>query len=143
MNPKIFIFICVSGLLAAASCSTTRSLAEGEYLLRKNTIQTDDPTFNVSGLSSYIAHKPNSYVLGVNPLLSVYNWSGDGSTGFKRFLRKIGSDPIVYDSTKVEMSVANIANHLNYIGYYGSEVSSHVEVVKKKAYVTSFLTHIS
>ena len=136
MNPKIFIFICVSGLLAAASCSTTRSLAEGEYLLRKNTIQTDDPTFNVSGLSSYIAHKPNSYVLGVNPLLSVYNWSGDGSTGFKRFLRKIGSDPIVYDSTKVEMSVANIANHLNYIGYYGSELSSHVEVVKKKAYVT-------
>ncbi len=136
MNPKIFIFICVSGLLAAASCSTTRSLAEGEYLLRKNTIQTDDPAFNVSGLSSYIAHKPNSYFLGVNPLLSVYNWSGDGSTPFKRFLRKIGSEPIVYDSTKVEMSVTNIASHLNYIGYYGSEVSSKVDVIKKKAYVT-------
>ena len=135
MNPRKYIFIglCV---LAAASCSTTRSLSEGEYLLRKNTIQTDDPTFDVSGLGSYIGHKPNSYVLGVNPLLSVYNWSGNGNTSFKRFLRKIGAEPVVYDSSKVEMSVANIANHLNYIGYYGSEVQSQVNVVKKKAYVT-------
>jgi outer membrane protein assembly factor BamA len=136
MNPKKFIFIGLSCLLAAASCSTTRSLSEGEYLLRKNTIKTNDPNFNVSGLSSYIGHKPNSYFLGVNPLLSVYNWSGDGKTPFKRFLRKIGADPIIFDSTKVEMSVTNIANHLNYIGYYGSEVSSQVNVVKKKAYVT-------
>ncbi len=123
-------------LLGMAACSTTRSLGEGEYLLRKNTIVADDPAFNVSSLGSYVGQKPNSYILGVNPLLSVYNWSGDGSTPFKRFLRKIGAAPVVFDSLRVSQSVANLKNHLQYIGYYGSKVSSQVDVVKKKAHVT-------
>lgn len=129
----IFIFLLAAGL---AACSTTRSLSEGEYLLRKNTIVADDPSFQVSSLGSYIGHKPNSYVLGVNPLLSVYNWSGDGSTSFRRFLRKIGSQPVIYDPEKVSQGVANLQNHLQYIGFYGSQVESKVDVKKKKAYVT-------
>ena len=129
----IFIFLLAAGL---AACSTTRSLSEGEYLLRKNTIVADDPSFQVSTLGSYIGHKPNSYVLGVNPLLSVYNWSGDGSTPFRRFLRKIGSQPVIYDPEKVSQGVANLQNHLQYIGFYGSQVESKVDVKKKKAYVT-------
>ena len=135
MKPRKVIFISLC-LLAMAGCSTTRSLSEGEYLLRKNTIVADDPSFKVSELGSYVAQKPNSYILGVNPLLSLYNWSGDGSTPFKRFLRKIGADPIIFDSTRVEQSAANLASHLQYIGYYGSRVTSQVDVVKKKAYVT-------
>ena len=83
MKPRKVIFISLC-LLAMAGCSTTRSLSEGEYLLRKNTIVADDPSFKVSELGSYVAQKPNSYILGVNPLLSVYNWSGNGSTPFKR-----------------------------------------------------------
>lgn len=129
----IFISLCLLGVVA---CSVTRSLSEGEYLLRKNTIVADDPAFDVGELSSYLGQKPNSYFLGLNPLLSVYNWSGDGSTPFKRFFRKIGAEPVVFDSLKVEQSVANLANHLQYVGYYGSRVSSQIDVVKKKAYVT-------
>lgn len=135
MKWRIAIIIALC-LLGAAACSTTRSLGEGEYLLRKNTIVADDPSFNVSALNSYVGQKPNSYILGLNPLLSVYNWSGDGSTPFKRFLRKIGAAPVVYDSIKVSQSVANLENHLQYTGYYGSRVNSKVETVKKKAYVT-------
>lgn len=123
-------------LLGVTACSTTRSLGEGEYLLRKNTIVADDPSFNAAALGSYVGQKPNSYFLGLNPLLSVYNWSGDGSTPFKRFLRKIGAAPVVFDSLRVDQSRTNLENHLQYIGYYGSEVSSQVEVVQKKAYVT-------
>ena len=134
MRRKVtLIALCLLGM---AACSTTRSLGEGEYLLRKNTIVADDPDFNVSSLGSYVGQKPNSYILGVNPLLSVYNWSGDGSTPFKRFLRKIGAAPVVFDSLRVGQSVANLENHLQYIGYYGSRVSSQVDVLKKKAYVT-------
>ena len=129
----IIIALCLVGV---AACSTTRSLGEGEYLLRKNTIVADDPAFNVGSLGSYVGQKPNSYILGVNPLLSVYNWSGDGSTPLRRFLRKIGAAPVVFDSARVQQSVANLENHLQYVGYYGSQVSSQVDVVKKKAYVT-------
>ena len=134
MRRKVtLIALCLLGM---AACSTTRSLGEGEYLLRKNTIVADDPDFNVSSLGSYVGQKPNSYILGVNPLLSVYNWSGDGSTPFKRFLRKIGATPVVFDSLKVGQSVANLENHLQYIGYYGSKVSSQVDILRRKAYVT-------
>ena len=134
MRRKVtLIALCLLGM---AACSTTRSLGEGEYLLRKNTIVADDPDFNVSSLGSYVGQKPNSYILGVNPLLSVYNWSGDGSTPFKRFLRKIGAAPVVFDSLRVGQSVANLENHLQYIGYYGSKVSSQVDILRKKAYVT-------
>ena len=130
------VIIIVLCLLGTVACSTTRSLGEGEYLLRKNIIVADDPNFNVSALGSYVGQKPNSYFLGLNPLLSVYNWSGDGSTPFKRFLRKIGAAPVVFDSLRVDQSVANLESHLQYIGYYGSQVSSQVNVLKKKAYVT-------
>ena len=130
------VILLVLFLLGTAACSTTRSLGEGEYLLRKNTIVADDPDFNVTDLGSYVGQKPNSYFLGLNPLLSVYNWSGNGSTPFKRFFRKIGAAPVVFDSLRIEQSITNLENHLQYIGYYGSQVSSQVEVIKKKAYVT-------
>ena len=135
MKPRNVILMALF-LLGTAACSTTRSLGDGEYLLRKNTIVADDPDFNVADLGSYVGQKPNAYFLGVNPLLSVYNWSGDGSTPFKRFLRKIGATPVVFDSLRIDQSVTNLENHLQYIGYYGSQVSSQVEVIKKKAYVT-------
>ena len=47
MKPRKVIFISLC-LLGMAGCSTTRSLSEGEYLLRKNTIVADDPSFKVS-----------------------------------------------------------------------------------------------
>ena len=130
MNPRKVIFLTLC-LLGAVACSTTRSLQEGQYLLRQNTLVADHPDFDVSSLSSYVGHKPNSYFLGLNPLLSVYNWSGDASTPFKRFFRSIGAEPVIFDKTKVEMSAANLENHLNYIGYYGSKVNSHVETNRR------------
>ena len=48
------VIILILFLLGVAACSTTRSLSEGEYLLRKNTIVADDPSFNVSALGSYV-----------------------------------------------------------------------------------------
>ena len=135
MNPRKVIFIALCAC-AAVACSTTRALPEGEYLLRKNSVQANDPSFDVSELNSYIGHKPNSYIAGMNPLLSVYNWGGDGSTPLKSFLRNIGTQPVVYDPEKVAQSVANIASHLTYVGYYGSEVESEVRTLGRKAYVT-------
>lgn len=130
----VILAFCCAALVA--SCSTTRSLSEGEYLLRKNTVVADDPAFNVSSLSSYISQKPNSSLAGFNPLLYVYNWGGDGKTGIQRFFRTIGAKPVVYEEEKMQQSLTNIGNHLTYMGYYGSKVSSSVEKKGKKAYVT-------
>ncbi len=139
MNAKnlISVFSC---LVAVVSCSTTRSLSEGQYLLRKNTVVTDDPSFAVSSLNSYISQKPNSYIAGVNPLLSVYNWGDKGETAMGRFFRKIGSAPVIFDGDKVSESASSIENHLTYMGYYGSRVKTSVDIKDKKAFVTYDIT---
>ncbi len=98
------IFLCICAFWTGA-CSVTRSLKDGEYLLRKNQVKVDDPSFDAASLMSYIAQKPNSYLLGVNPLLSVYNWGGDGKTKMGRFVQSVGVAPVVYDPALVEKSI--------------------------------------
>ena len=125
--------------LALSACSTTRALRSDEFLLRKNTVEVSDNSLSASGLGSYLVQKPNSYVLGLNPLLSVYNWAGNSESGFAGFLRSIGTKPVVYDPALVEESVARMESHLRYIGYYGSHVDSEVSVKGKKVYVTYYV----
>ena len=132
------IFLCICAFWAGA-CSVTRSLKDGEYLLRKNQVKVDDPSFDAASLMSYIAQKPNSYLLGVNPLLSVYNWGGEGKTKMGRFVQSVGVAPVVYDPALVEKSINSIGNHLHYIGYYGSQVESQVQVKGRKVYVSYYV----
>ncbi|MBQ5985397.1 MAG: BamA/TamA family outer membrane protein [Bacteroidales bacterium] len=124
-----------------AGCSTTRSLKEGEFRLAKNYVKVDDKSFNQRELQTYISQKPNTYLIGEwNPFLSLYNLSGqDDTKPLNRFLRKIGQAPVVYDPTKVDASIESMLNHLEYIGYYGSEVESDIRVHKKKVYVTYYV----
>ncbi len=138
MKRRKVIFLCICAVLSVA-CSVTRSLKDGEYLLRKNQVKVDDPGFDAGSLMSYIAQRPNSYLLGVNPLLSVYNWSGEGKTKLGRFVQSVGVAPVVYDPALVEKSIGSIENHLRYIGYYGSQVESRVQVKGRKVYVNYYV----
>lgn len=132
--------ILVLGALALAACSTTRALQEGEYLLRKNTLKVNDRSFNTNSLNSYIAQKPNTYVLGLNPLLSIYNWAGTGEGCMQRFLRRLGTAPVVYKASQVQESMNRMTKHLDYMGYYGSKVESDVRVKGRKVYVSYYVT---
>ena len=139
MNRKKYIFLFLSVLLLAG-CSTTRSLRDGEFMLRKNFVKVNDSKFNASALTSYITQKPNSTILGFNPLLSVYNWGGTKDTKMAQFFRNVGIAPVVYDASQVDASIDNIKNYLQYIGYYGSEVESLVEVHGRKVDVNYYVS---
>lgn len=140
MNGRKIIIGLVMGALAV-SCSTTRSLSDGEYRLAKNTVQANDPAFRTSELSSYIRQKPNSTIIFEwSPALSIYNWSGKKSTGLAGFFRKLGEAPVVYDPAMVDESIRNMETHLTYLGYYGSTVESRVEVKGRRVYVYYFVT---
>ena len=130
-------------LLLAASCSTTRVLQEGEYRLAKNGIEiTNSKKFDPSSLNQYIKQQPNSTLFGWNPFLSIYNWAApDNDSGMARMLRKIGTAPVVYSPDAVESTIDNITNHLEYIGYYNSQVSSDIHVSGRKVAVT-YLVHL-
>ena len=124
-------------LLAALSCSTTRVLQEGEYRLARNRVEvTNDSRFNLSEIEPYLKQKPNSYfIFGWNPFLNVYNWQNGKNGGWDRFIRKIGVAPVVYDPEQVENSIGNVKNHLEYLGYYGSEINTEVKVKRKNVTV--------
>ena len=125
------------------SCSTTRVLGDGQFRLADNKVVVDnDRKFNTKEIESYIKQKPNSYIIfGWNPFLNIYNWSGkNADKGINKFLRKIGTAPVVYQPSQVEASVENIYRHLEYLGYYGSDVRSEVRVNGKRVTVTYSVT---
>ena len=132
------ILISMAAVIFLASCSTTRVLQDGEYRLARNRITVDNPKeFNVNKLEPYLKQKPNSYfIFGWNPFLNVYNWSNGKGKGWDRFVQKIGVAPVVYDPDMVDSSIDNLKNHLTYLGYYGSKVTSEISVKKKRVEVT-------
>ncbi len=131
--------ISAIGIVAAvlASCSTTKVLGEGEYRLAKADVKVlNDKDFKESDLQSYIKQKPNSnFIFGWHPGLNVYNWQNGKGKGWDKFVQKIGVAPVVYDPDLVDESIKNIRNHLEYLGYYNSSVTSSIRVRRKKVYV--------
>ena len=116
MNGKNLILALLAGVLAAG-CATTR-LAEGEYRLAGNKIKVEGKQVSSSELTSYLAQKPSTSLFG---------------------LRKRGTQPVLLSESQVKASEDNLRNHLEYIGYFGSQVTSNVRYKDKKAYVTYYV----
>ena len=117
-SPKAFLIL----LLAAAllySCSTTRSLEDGQYRLAGTKVEMEgDKKLSPREFEKYVQQKSNSYLIfGWNPFLNLYNLSGRDTSRFgNRILRKIGVAPVVYEPAAVDASVTNIKRHLEYLG---------------------------
>ncbi|MGN0190307.1 MAG: POTRA domain-containing protein, partial [Candidatus Cryptobacteroides sp.] len=127
----------IAVLLAVSSCSTTRVLRDGEFSLAGAKVSvTNDKNFKESELTPYIQQKPNNnFLFGWNPFVSVYNWSNGKGGPWDRFVQKLGTAPIIYEPSLVDESISNISRHLEYLGYYASDVDSEIKVKKKKVYV--------
>lgn len=105
---------------AVSSCSTTRVLAEGEQRLRRNVVEvTNDRKFDKDEIIPYIKQASENW----SPFICIYNWQTGKSKGWDKFVRELGTAPVVYDSTLLNSSVSNIQTHLSYLGYYDSKVS--------------------
>lgn len=138
MRPGLRFIFLLTIILMSASCSTTRVLQDGEYRLRQNKIAiVNDKEFNPNQLNKYLKQNDN---LGWSPFLYVYNWSNGKGGGWDKFVERIGKAPVVYDPEQVDNSISNIENHLEYLGYYGSDVQSEISVRKKKVNVTYNVT---
>jgi len=130
-----FVLCMVCGLCTAVSCSTTRCLEPGQQRLVKNTVVIENnKDIPSSELMSYIKQKTQQW----SPAIYIYHWQDGKGKGWDKFVKKIGTAPVVYDSVQTENSCANIHDHLDYIGYYNSKVSSSIKTKKKgkKVYVT-------
>jgi outer membrane protein assembly factor BamA len=140
-GPVQFIKVAVFALLVS-SCSTVKVVPEGEYRLKKNSIEVlNTGRIKEADLLSYVRQKPNSeFLLGWNPFLSIYNWSNGTGNGWDRFVTKLGQAPVIFDSSLVKKSNENIANHLQSLGYYGTIVDDSITTKGKLAYVKYTVT---
>ena len=123
-------------VLVLSSCGATRSLQDGEYLLKKNKILVNDKKFNSGKLSSYVRQKANKMTVAQG----IYNLAGKKDTKFNRFLHRVGTPPVVYNPSLVDASIINMKDHLTYLGYYGSDIDSRIRVKKRKVTVNYFVT---
>ncbi len=123
-------------VLILASCGATRSLQDGEYLLKKNKILVNDKKFNAGKLSQYVRQKANKLTISQG----FYNLAGKKDNKFNSFLRRIGTPPVVYNPSLVDVSIENMKDHLTYLGYYGSEIDSRISLKKRKVFVNYYVT---
>jgi len=138
MKSGFHIIMILAIAMMSVSCSTTRVLQDGEYRLTKNKIRIEnDKEFNSNQLNKYLKQNEG---LGWSPFLYVYNWSNGTGNGWDRFIQKIGKAPVVYDAEQVDNSIDNMEDHLEYLGYYGSHITSEIKVKRKKVTVSYNVT---
>ena len=145
MLRRVPFLIAAILVLLVAACSTTRVVPEGQYRLVDNTVNVvnkgDYPKYQSSDIDKYIRQKPNSYFFGKwNPFIYVYNWSNGKGGGWDRFVQKLGQAPVIFDPTQVESSISNMETHLNYLGYYHSDVTDSLKAKNKKMTVVYNVT---
>ncbi len=138
MNLRKLIGVLMLGA-AVVSCSTTRILPAGKYRLAGNRIKVEGRQVSGSELSKYVAQKPNPSLLGYSPSVAIYNWADTADTWWNNMIRSLGSAPVIFDSTQVAASIDNMVNHLDYIGFYGSQIRSETEYRGRRAYVTYYV----
>lgn len=117
-----------------ASCSATKYVPEGSYLLDEVRIQTDNKEIKPSNLAMYVRQNPNSKWFSLmKTQLYVYNWSGKDSTRWiNRTLRRLGDAPVIYSTEETNRSSEEMTKAIQNMGYMGATVEPLSQSKKKK-----------
>lgn len=134
---KYFIYILV--FLMLWSCSTTKNIPEGKYLLNDFSVKTDNKKVDNTILEDYVRQKPNSSFLfsGFKPRLMIYNTVSDTTKGINRFIQnKLGQAPVIYSPQLAKTSANQIQKQLSNQGYLRAEVDTIQKIKDKKMSLT-------
>lgn len=125
-----------------ASCSSTKYVPDGAYLLDEVRIQTDNKEIKPSSLSVYVRQNPNlKWFSLIKTQLYVYNWSGRDSTRWiNRTLRRLGDAPVIYSETETGRTSEEMTKAVQNMGYMGAMVEPVRQVRKKKMKLTYKVT---
>ena len=124
MNKGFRYAILTTIVLLLASCSSTKYVPDGSYLLDEVRIHTDNKEVKPSNLSMYIRQNPNAKWFSlIKTQLYVYNWSGRDSTRWiNRTLRKLGDAPVIYSEEETNRTREEITKAVQNMGYMGALV---------------------
>lgn len=126
------IIYCLLIFLSLWSCSTTKHIPDGSYLLKGYDIEADSKDIDRSYFESFIRQQPNNKIR-----LAIYNIAGqDTSKWLNRAIQKLGQAPIIYNPHQTKTSANQIARELSNMGYLRAEVDTILKVKNKKISVT-------
>lgn len=124
-------------LWSFSSCSTTKFVPEGEYLLDKVHIKTDNAEFKSPDLQQYVRQRPNYKMFALNKSqLQIYSLSGRDSTKWlNKLVRRLGEPPVILDSTLIYKTETELSKLFVNKGYVHVDVGSEILRKGKKAEV--------
>jgi outer membrane protein assembly factor BamA len=121
------IWLIVLPLLG--SCSYTRWIPEGSYLLRQNKVEVNGRTTAREDLQSIIKQKPNPGFIKTELLL--YNLGNPNKPkGFAKWISGFGNPPVLLDSLQMLRTVKQLGLYFNSKGYFNAEVSASVSLFR-------------
>jgi outer membrane protein assembly factor BamA len=136
MKLKQIAIVFISGLLVVA-CHITKYVPDGKSLLNNTKIKQNETGIETSDLKGYILQKPNTYWLGlVRVRLGLYSLSRKDREKGNSFLKKIGEEPVIFDSIVTENSKNSINQAIINKGYLNSKVDLDIVTKKKKTNLT-------
>ena len=117
---KRYSYIPFSILLLTTACSTGKYVQEGEYILDKVAVVSNQSDYNAAPLSQYVRQKekPKLFSLFRNP-----------------FSRK----PVIYDTLQARLSCQDLMTAMQNEGYMNAGVSLYTETKGKKLKATYLL----
>ena len=125
--------------IVLSSCSVSRHIPEGGYLLDEVKVISEENPKVASTLKSKVRQQPNTRTFGLFRLpLGVYNLSGKKDHFINRFLRNIGEAPRVYNDTLTKKSCDVMKLALANQGYLKAKVESETTYHKRRAKVNYY-----
>ena len=134
MPKSLKLYIYTGILVLLCSCSAQKFIPEGEYLLDKVRIESDTKQVHPSSFTPYIRQNPNARWFNlVKVPMGIYCLSGrDSSKSFNQFLRKLGDEPVIYESAVAKKSQIEIEKAVRNMGYMQAKVSMDTIIRKHK-----------
>ncbi len=131
---KLFKALIPGFLLFLTACSATKFVPEKEYLLEEVKIQSDYRGLDASLLEPYIRQKANSkWFSFLKVPLGTYSLSGKDSTKWiNRTLKKMGEQPVIYDTVQARQTCDVLVNAMQNMGYMNAHVQLDTRVKGKK-----------
>lgn len=121
-------------LLVVMACSSDKLIPDGKYLLDKVELRSDKKDINTSLLMQYVHQKGNSRWFSLFKIpLGAYAMSGKDSTRWiNRTLKKMGEEPVVYDTLQAHLSCEDLRVALQNMGYMNASVDLDKKIRGKK-----------
>ena len=140
---KTYLLLSAAAL-ALGSCSATRDIPEGCYMLDKVKVVADGKYQDVDTrqLKNYVRQKGNArWFSAIKLPLGVYAMAGRDSSWLNRTLRQMGEAPVIYDTLQAEITCRDLQQALQNKGYLDAQVELYLDQKSAKKVDAVYVLH--